>query len=177
MKGQNSNWKSNLNSWTSNYRFTRITWWGLDDVCGSWSSHFVKWRMLTWLLEHTSSTADPMAQAIGFPPKVLKCKRRVARDLAISRGRKWKVDREWDLLICNLPSHHLNYIDFGVVLKIYFMASYPIHSSFSLQLRFAKTGFLFLFFYLKPTSLEEIRKYREADAMVKIYRSNMTRFL
>lgn len=58
----------------------------------------------TWRLERTSSTADPMAQATGFPPKVLKCRTHLAKDLAISRGRKQRWIKGDTFL--SIISHH-----------------------------------------------------------------------
>lgn len=52
------------------------------------SGRLVEQAMLTRPLGCTSSTADPMAQAMGLPPKVLKCHKRLPKDLAISRGRR-----------------------------------------------------------------------------------------
>lgn len=75
-------------------------------LCGS---HFVTQVTSTWLLERTSSTADPMAQATGFPPKVLKWSMLLAKDLAISREGKVKVNKGGHVPIYNLPSQHLDY--------------------------------------------------------------------
>lgn len=55
-----------------------------------WSCCFVTRVTFARLLARTSSTADAMAQAMGFPPKVLKCRTLFARDLAISRRRRWR---------------------------------------------------------------------------------------